>query len=310
MNKKISIIVPVYNDEKYITRCIDSLINQTYKNFEIIIVDDGSTDKTASICNNYIKKYENIILVRMQHKGQSAARNCGISNCHGDYITFVDSDDYVNNRYLEIMFDVIEKNNCDFCFCDFKIVKDFKYIINESIKENLLSKDDAFMMFFRKSCKKDYYAVWGKLIKKELLNGIVFLENRINEDILFTYELINKANGIVFVDNVLYYYFFNRNGITYKKFNKQKLDLLEIWDIVKNKVEIEHPEYINLCQSNCMRVRFTLLSKMYLNNYNKKDKELNDIHNYLKQYVRKNYKELLKLNMSLSRKILVILLII
>ena len=111
--KKISIIVPVYQAEKYISKCIESIVNQTYKNLEIILVDDGSTDRSGEICDEYGKKDNRIVVVHNKNKGVSVARNCGLDIATGDYITFVDSDDYIDLQMYSEMMKVVEKYSCD-----------------------------------------------------------------------------------------------------------------------------------------------------------------------------------------------------
>lgn len=308
---KISIVIPVYNDEMNLYSCIDSLLCQTYKDFEIVLVNDGSVDKSDSICKQYKEKNDNIKLINIEHKGLGVARNIGIEHCDGDYITFVDSDDYVDSKYLEIMYNNIVNNNCDLCICDFKRVFNHKHKKNNYTNRiRILSSEEMYKLFFRVSQKKDYYGVWGKLIKKEVISNIRFVENKINGDIPFVYEVISNVNKVVFIDDVLYYYYHNRKSITNRTFSFEKLDLIEMWDVVLKNVEEKHPEYINYCKDCCMRARFTLLSKMLIDGYDKNDKELHEINRQLKQYIRKNYFSLLKINMSFSRKILLTMLLI
>ena len=306
MSPKISVIVPIYNDERNLYKCIDSLLNQTFKDYEIIFIDDGSTDNSVSICNEY-----GLNVYKIKHQGSSVARNEGIKHSNGEYVTFVDSDDYVDPKYLEILYNCAMQNDADLCMCDYLATKEYKYNkLNTDIEKRIISKDDCFKMYFRINQKKDYYGVWGKLIKKELLTDIRFIEGKINEDIPFTYELINNSNKVMFVNETLYYYYNNPEGITNRLFDKEKLDLLEMWDVVYNRVKEDNPNYIEICKQCCMRARFTLLAKMFIDGYDRKNDELNKAHHELKQYVRNHYFDLLKLNMSLSRKLLLTFLII
>lgn len=311
MNIKISIIVPIYNGDKYLSRCLNSLLSQTLKDIEIILINDGSNDNSKCICEQFKQNNQNIKLINQENKGLGNARNTGIPYCNGEYVTFVDSDDYLNNKCLEILYELAKKYNSYLCFSNVKIVKKE---IHKEIKNNInykqLSKQEAFNIFFRANKEKDLHGVHGKLVKKELLNDFKFVENKINEDIPYTYEMIKKAKNIVFVDEELYYYFKNSNGISNKSFNIEKMDLLDIWDDIYKRVEKEFPENIQLCIQNCKRARYTLLSKMFIDGYDKNNLELNRIHYELKRYVRKNYFDLLKINMSLSRKLLLTFLII
>lgn len=310
MNSKVSIIVPIYNSEKYLERCIDSLLKQSLKNIEIILVNDGSTDNSGKLCQKYEKENKNVFFIDGIHKGQGYARNIGLKKSTGDYVTFVDSDDYVNENMCEVLYGISEQNNCDVSFCDYISTKKTIKKINRTNEINILDKDQALRMFFRENNKKNYYGVHGKLIKKTLLSDFNFLENKMNEDILFTYTVFEKSNKIAFINESLYYYFINENSLTYRQFNLQKTDLLYVWDIVLSKVSSDYPEYKQLCEQNCVRARFTLLAKMKIDGFERNDKDLVKLNKNLKKYVRSHYFELLKINMSLSRKVLLTILII
>ena len=117
----ISVIVPVYNVEKYLSRCIDSILNQTYKDYEIILIDDGSKDSSGKICDEYAKNHNNISVIHTKNRGLSAARNTGTENSHGEYITFVDSDDLISNSFLSDLYTLIVNNNADISLCNFQL---------------------------------------------------------------------------------------------------------------------------------------------------------------------------------------------
>ena len=119
MNNKVSVIIPVYNVQDYLERCVDSIIKQTYKNIEIILIDDGSHDNSGKICDDYKKKYNNIIVIHKENEGQSIAREYGIKIAKGEYISFVDSDDFLNEKYYEKMIRLLEKSDCDIAVCDY-----------------------------------------------------------------------------------------------------------------------------------------------------------------------------------------------
>ena len=131
--KKISIIVPVYQAEKYISKCIESIVNQTYKNLEIILVDDGSTDRSGEICDEYGKKDNRIVVVHNKNKGVSVARNCGLDIATGDYITFVDSDDYIDLQMYSEMMKVVEKYSCDVVYSGSVVKTQIQSFYNELI---------------------------------------------------------------------------------------------------------------------------------------------------------------------------------
>jgi glycosyltransferase involved in cell wall biosynthesis len=215
MEAKISVIVPVYNVEKYLKRCVDSILNQIYKNLQIILVDDGSKDGSGKICDEYAKKDHRITVIHQENSGVSDARNAGLDISIGDYIGFIDSDDYVNERmYEELLKSSVEKQ-ADIAICryinfsgervaiieksdDVKIV----YTANQAL-ENLHSSDGEV-----------YMLIWNKLYRKELFNGLRYPSGKINEDEFVTYKVLSKANQIVMLQKALYYYYKNANSIT------------------------------------------------------------------------------------------------
>lgn len=311
MKKKISVIVPIYNSEKYLRRCFDSIFNQSFKDFELVLVDDGSTDSSIEICEEYSNKHNNIKLIKSKHISAGACRNIGINNSKSEYIAFIDSDDYIDSLYLETLYNESIINDYDLCFCDYLLTS--KNSINKSyknIKAKSMTQNEMYGLFFRTKGEKGYYACWGKLFKKDLLKDFVFVEDKINEDILFFYEVIKKGKRFGYIKEPLYYYFNNPDSITNRTFNKEKLALLTMWDCVLKDTETNNKDYLDKCNNNIMRSRFTLLAKMHIDGYDKKDSELIETKKEFKSYVRKHYFQLLKINMPLNRKVLLTLLII
>ena len=210
-NDKISIIVPIYNVEKYLKRCLDSIINQTYKNMEIILVNDGSKDDSLKICKEYTKKDKRIILIDQENAGLSMARNNGIDKATGDYIGFVDSDDVISLYMYDYLIKSIKESNSDISLCLFKSFnKDIKF--SNNYKNISLGKENAIreLLIDRKipSHAND------KLFKKELFNGIRFPKGKKYEDIPVIYKLFLKANNISLVDTELYGYYLRDDSIT------------------------------------------------------------------------------------------------
>ena len=184
-NKLVSIIVPVYNVEKYLPKCVDSLINQTYKNVEIILVDDGSTDQSGNICDTYLEKDNRIVVLHKKNGGLSDARNFGIEHAKGDYYSFVDSDDYLKEQTIEYLVDAAENNDCQISVCNMIRFYDdgtndvfYKPCNNQVILEN----NDRFQTLSQPS-------VCNKLFKKELFDGVKFPYRKYYED---TYEILTE----------------------------------------------------------------------------------------------------------------------
>lgn len=243
-NVEISIIVPVYNVEKYLKKCIDSIMNQTFKNFELILVDDGSTDGSSNICDEYEKVDKRITVVHKRNGGLSSARNAGIDIANGKYITFIDSDDFVDNRYCEYLYSTIIEYDADIVISDF---------IRYKSKEEILSSDNRIIISVKdgkSACKElysnsvvKYVVAWGKLFKSELVRKHYFLEGKIHEDEFFTYKLYYESNVVVELFNKLYYYRINPNSITMNVFTLKKYDTIDALneriDYFKKKNELE-----------------------------------------------------------------------
>ena len=209
---KISVIVPIYNTERYLSECIDSIIRQTYRNLEIILVDDGSTDKSFTICNNYAMLDERIQVVHQANQGVSAARNNGLSRASGDLISFVDSDDTLDDDMYELLVRVIEEYNADIVHCG------YKHIVGEEVRlvhdtRKIIMQDNTEALRCLVGGHLFVGSLWNKLYKKELIDNLRFRTDlKINEDILYNFELFRKAKLSVFIDFAKYNYIAHTNS--------------------------------------------------------------------------------------------------
>lgn len=227
MSPVISIIVPVYNVEKYLKRCIESIIYQTYKDFEVILINDGSTDRSGLICDEYSKIDKRIKVVHKRNEGVSSARNCGIDSTRGKYILFIDSDDYIEKNLLKIISEALEE---EYDLIYFGYYMDF---ISENRSLEMKCRNSLY--YSNKDFLKDYKYfrgnylfgyVWNKLFRAEVIknNNIYFEINTFPEDLFFTFEAIKKCNKIKSLNYSLYHYI-HRNNLT---LSKQKRDKYEI----------------------------------------------------------------------------------
>lgn len=209
--EKISVIVPVYNDPIYIERCLDSLINQTYSNLEIIVVDDGSTDDTNATLQEYSKKDSRIIVITQQNQKQGAARNNGFKHSTGSYITFVDSDDWLDTDYCEKLFKAIHNTDIDFALSEAVRIKPNgktrKYINFD--KEELAF---GFENILKVNQVPSSWSVWGRLYKRELIQNILFEEGVFYEDPEYLIKVLHKTKKCITVPGVKYYYFSNNKS--------------------------------------------------------------------------------------------------
>ena len=239
----VSIIVPVYNVEKYIERCIESIINQTYKNLEIILVDDGSIDKSINICKKYSKIDNRIVIIEQENKGVSSARNTGIKNSHGDFIGFVDPDDFIEPNMYKILINNVLKYNCNVGVCGVRNIEDITgKLIEETIQQEdkILNNEE----FWKKLLNgKDMpSSVWNKIFKRDIIKDIMFDENmKIGEDFKWIFEVFrrNKELLVYNTTEILYNWIKRQSSaIQGKKYNidiEKSIELTyEIGEFIKN----------------------------------------------------------------------------
>lgn len=222
----ISVIIPVYKVEKYIYRCIKSVLKQSLDNFELILVDDGSNDKCGDICDSFALLDERILVIHKLNGGLSDARNAGIDwafiNSDSDWLTFIDSDDWVDPKYLEYLYTVTMMTNCKVSVCDYQKTNGNVFLESKaSFNYKTIDVED-----FYSQGGLSFIVAWGKLYQKELLKDIRYPVNKLHEDEFVTYRVLFSFNHIALVQQNLYFYFFNQDSIT-AKWSPKRLDSLE-----------------------------------------------------------------------------------
>ena len=276
MSINISIIVPIYNVEEQLEICINSILNQTFSNFELILVNDGSPDNCGKICDEYQKKDNRIKVIHKENGGLSAARNSGIEIATGKYIAFVDSDDIIHPRMYEILFECINKSNSDIVQCKFKKFKSL-----DEVKDDLDNYNGYFKKYDNKTAIMDMIDnndinvnSWNKLYKSELFETLRFPKGKIHEDEFLTYKLLYNSRKITYVDEELYYYYQNDNGIMNGSSILKRLDRIEALE-ERSRFFLENEERNLYDKSNS--ALFFALNKLYFifkRNYQlKNDKE-------------------------------------
>lgn len=295
MNDLITIVVPIYNVENYINDCIQSIINQTYKNLQIILVDDGSRDNCPKICDEYKQKDSRIEVIHKKNGGLSDARNAGIEKANGKFICFIDSDDFINYEYVEKLYNLITKNNADISISNFKRVQDFKKEYLKEEEENKTEQIYTGKQMIENIYNKKLYVqstvTWNKMYKTELFKTTNFPYGKLHEDEYTTYKLYYNCKKVVMSSEILYYYRYVPNSIMNKKFNKKRLDgIAALEERLKFFQAKEEKKLYNLTLVRYLTVLMIHYTncKMFLENSEEIQKEL-------KNKYKKYYKKVIKL---------------
>ncbi len=223
---KYSVIIPIYKVEKYLRRCVDSVLAQTLSDCEIILVDDGSPDNCPEICDEYALNDSRIKVIHKENGGLSSARNAGIKIATGEYIGFVDSDDYVEPNMYETLYNALQESGADMAVCEYAIVDEKGAVKSKSIVEKGVFT--PFEMFEKLDKLGGYYvASWSKLYKKTILKNNLFPEGRLHEDAFTTHRFFGESNKIVCVDKVLYNYLERPNSIMTATYSEKRLDVVD-----------------------------------------------------------------------------------
>lgn len=228
MEQLISVIVPVYNVQDYLKRCVDTIINQEYSNLEIILVDDGSTDESGIICDSLETIDHRIKVLHQDNCGISEARNAGLRISKGDYVAFVDSDDYLHPQYISIMKSALDKTNADLAMCRHQ-----ETTLSTREKFNRLEEESFNTKIF--DCHKvlnenkilNFVYPWNKLYRKSVFENLEFPKGKLHEDVGIIYRLFFYAKSLVLVDVPLYYYYLRQNSITISAYSLRHLDIVD-----------------------------------------------------------------------------------
>lgn len=217
----ISIIVPIYNAEKYIQRCVECVLSQDFENWELILVNDGSTDQSKIICEKFAQNEPRIHVFSQENKGASVARKAGIDHAKGDYLTFIDCDDIVEKNYLSTLYNAIQTKQTRIAACGVtKHPEDECPVIQQPVAPVILEEKELFSRFFK-------YEFWGyvdKIYHKSVFDGIHFPTHTINEDYVVMLQLFQKEQRIAYVETPLYHYLIHPNSLSHQKISKRAFD--------------------------------------------------------------------------------------
>lgn len=255
-NILISVIVPVYNLEKYLARCLDSLLCQTYKNIEIVVINDGSADNSKSIIDEYALKYNNIIAIHCENGGVSSARNKGIDNATGDFIGFVDGDDTVEPNMFEILASNATRCNADISHCGYKQIKPNGEEVLFYGTDKIVEQNNEKGLFDLINGEYIEPGLCNKIFRRELFENLRFDTNlKNNEDLLLNVQLFNKAQLSVFEDKALYNYLLRENSASTSAVNQNQINnpltvSSKIYEMFKNNIGLKDVAFKKLICSN------------------------------------------------------------
>lgn len=284
---QISIIVPVYNVEKYISRCIDSILNQTFTDFELILINDGSSDQSGEICDDYVKKDIRIRVIHKENGGPAEARNVGLDVAKGKYVGFVDSDDYIDVHMYEELYTKCQQEKIDICTCGrFDVYEDGSKI------RSTFERDDVETWSNKKAIEN--LLIWNgidsspcdKLFKMELFKYIRFPEDKNVEDIHIIYKLIDISNGVVHVGKAYYYYYHRMDSRSVEAFSPKRLDILEIALEIRKFIFIKYPD-LNKA-ADCFYIKNVIFLYMLMQNKYVKDR-YRDSYKQIKSSIQRNF---------------------
>ena len=269
----ISVIVPVYNVEKYLRRCLDSILVQTYSNIEILLIDDGSTDQSGKICDEFAKLDSRVRVFHKENGGVSTARNLGIEQAKGEYITFIDSDDYADEELISYLYGLIKYANAEISICcaNTEILVCAADLYNEETIKFYAGTNDGKkeVLTVHESIKRLLYeqgffvSPWAKLYKKLLFLGIKYPEGKLYEDTAATYKLILKAERVAYGRSCKYTYCVRNNSITRSTFSPRQLDLVEAADSAASDIIQKFPDLAQAGMRFRLWARFSTLNRMF-----------------------------------------------
>lgn len=267
---KISVIVPVYNTELYVKKCIDSILNQTFHEFELILLDDGSTDKSKEICNGYAKMNKNIRVIHSEHKGVAEARNNGLKEAFGEYITFIDSDDWIDKRYLETLYRLQETHHADLIISSGINVIDQKRVNEKNndcrrafLEAQVVSKSEAYRRML--ACENGASVVtWAKLYHRKLFEEVAYPKGEIYEDSKVISQIIEGCDKIVCTPYAGYYYLRRKGSIVHGRIHAGHISGMNnaknLWDFIR----VKYPSVEDAAKVHYIRNCFDLLNMMII----------------------------------------------
>ncbi len=288
MEELITIIVPVYKVEGCIEKCIESILNQTYKKLEIILVDDGSPDNCGNICESYTKRDSRIKVIHKENGGLSDARNAGIDIAKGKYISLIDSDDYIDSDYVEVLYSAISKDNTDMAISSHRVIYPTGTILDKETNEKsvLESKEVLKRILYDEGID---LSAWAKLYKTELFKNVRYPKGRLFEDAATTYKLVDKSKRISIISKSTYNYIIREESISNREFSPSKMDLIVSTEEMCNFIKNKYPDLEKAADRRIMYSYLSTLSQLAMS-----EKEFPDEQKKLMKYIKENGNRILK----------------
>ena len=266
MKPLVSIIIPVYQVEKYLDKCIASVVGQTYQNLQIILIDDGSTDRSPAICDGWKERDPRITVIHQPNGGLSRARNAGLKLATGEFIGFVDSDDWIEPNMVETLLSVLQETAADIAVGGFEVFtedsKSITYAQPKSTKRSLYSTEEALKrLLLLRGFIRNF--VWNKLYRRTVLSGVAFPEGRLYEDVTWTAQVIGNAKSVVCVDQIFYHYLHRPDSLSRddQRFVRRLRDELEL---TEQRLDYIHCHYPSLDKFAILRLH-NLICRYYIN---------------------------------------------
>ena len=276
----MTIIIPVYNTKDYLDECVRSVLGQSYTNLEILLVDDGSTDCSGKMCDDFAAEDSRVRVIHRQNGGLSAARNTGIDAATSDYLIFLDGDDYLTPIAVEQLIATIADNACPIGVCTFAMEES---ALSPALVDRVFtcSSSEAIREMYT---EKTFFTTAGsKIFRKKLFDNIKFPQGLLYEDFAVMYRLFDAAKTVAFADAKIYYYRYTPTGITKSSFKKKHMDYFTVTDEVTAYIAEYHPERLSLVNDRTVRNAISFYRKMSESGYDDKE-DLSRVRGYVKKH--------------------------
>ena len=283
MKPLISLIIPVYNVEKFLPKCMETVLTQTYENFEVILVDDGSTDGSRDLCDKYAKQDFRVVVFHKPNGGLADARNYGVQHAKGDYISMIDSDDYITEDYLSYLYELMERHDADLARAGSIDVYDMETRVQiiQSPYEKVLDAEEAL----KRICYTSVGTV-TTLYKREILLKHPYPKGRLYEDLATTCKIVGDCRKIAFSDKILYFWVIRNGSIMHSKIDERQYDVFWAADEQLEYIKKYYPRAINAAKARCVNGTMTFLSRLFTYKDEQSREHFYRARNYVRPYIR------------------------